>query len=90
MWYPEPHDSGEPQIGDVGYVREGAFVRFFNIDTSKAEHVVSYWEPQFEIQDPLPADVFRVDKRRAPLGPGPYVSQGVQEKEIRGSVSASA
>ena len=44
LWYPEPHDStGEPQIGDVGYVRQGAFIRLFNINTSRSEHALDFW-----------------------------------------------
>lgn len=31
LWHPEPNSTGEVQIGDVGYIFEGAFVRLFNI-----------------------------------------------------------
>ncbi|EKM58888.1 uncharacterized protein PHACADRAFT_249001 [Phanerochaete carnosa HHB-10118-sp] len=42
LWYPEPHVTGEPQIGDVGFARRGAFVRLFNLDTSAPEKKVTY------------------------------------------------
>ena len=88
LWYPEPHDSGEVQIGDVGYVHQGAFIRAFNINTSEDKHKVTWWKKRFEITEPPPEDVFVLDKRGRPIEDGPYLSRGVQEKEIGGSVSA--
>ena len=87
LWYPEPHDSGEPQIGDVGYVRKGAFIRFLNINTSKPEHNVTFWGSPLEVPDPLPEDVFRLDRRHAPLIATHYISRGVQKREMQGSIS---
>ena len=37
MWYLEPHATDEPQIGDIGMVEEGAFVRLCNIHQNKAD-----------------------------------------------------
>ena len=31
LWIPEPTEQGEVLIGDVGYVRRGAFYRLFNV-----------------------------------------------------------
>ncbi|EKM58867.1 uncharacterized protein PHACADRAFT_248967 [Phanerochaete carnosa HHB-10118-sp] len=87
LWRPEPHITGEPQIGDVGYVSEGAFVRLFNINNTTPEHQVSFWDTQFEIVPTLPPNVFRIDQRHDSIGPGPFCSHGVQEKETRGSIS---
>ncbi|EKM58787.1 uncharacterized protein PHACADRAFT_191123, partial [Phanerochaete carnosa HHB-10118-sp] len=52
LWYPEPHESGEPQIGDVGFMFEGAFIRLFNLDTSAAEKKVTFWDPPYKITEP--------------------------------------
>ena len=30
LWHPEPTKFGEVQIGDVGYIDDGAFYRLFN------------------------------------------------------------
>ena len=30
LWVPEPHSTGEVQIGDVGYISEGQFIRVFH------------------------------------------------------------
>ena len=90
LWYPEPHETRESQIGDVGYVQEGAFIRLFNINaSSKPEHQVIFWHAPFNTTNPLanPQYVFRPDKRRSPVSDGHYSSRGVQEKEMRGSVS---
>ncbi|GJE94295.1 WD40 repeat domain-containing protein [Phanerochaete sordida] len=90
LWHPEPHDTGEPQIGDVGYTREGAFVRLFNINTWAKEHAVASWEPKFDISEPLPLSVFCSDKRHAPIGPGRFPSRGVQEVEVEGGLTGGA
>lgn len=86
LWYPEPHDTGELQIGDVGYIRGGAFVRLFNINTSRPDHNVTTWRTPFTITDPLSADVFQLDRRDAPLTPGHYCSHGVEQIDIGASI----
>lgn len=30
LWYPEPSKFGEVEIGDVGFVDDGSFIRLFN------------------------------------------------------------
>ncbi|EKM58843.1 uncharacterized protein PHACADRAFT_248940 [Phanerochaete carnosa HHB-10118-sp] len=88
LWYPEPHDStGKPEIGDVGYVRHGAFIRLFNINTSEPDHRVGFWKPPFDITDPPTPDVFILDKRHRPIHHGHYPSHGVKKKELHGSLS---
>ena len=89
LWYPEPHESGEVQVGDVGYIREGAFIRLFNIDVSAPEKKVTFWRKAFEITDPPPPDVFQLDRRSRPLVPDHYCSHGVERKETRASVDMS-
>ncbi|EKM49129.1 uncharacterized protein PHACADRAFT_154680 [Phanerochaete carnosa HHB-10118-sp] len=90
LWYPEPHESGEPQIGDVGFMFEGAFIRLFNLDTSAAEKKVTFWDPPYKITEPVPPDVFKIDRRRQPLVPGSYRSHGVESKEIHASADVTA
>ncbi|EKM58833.1 uncharacterized protein PHACADRAFT_248928 [Phanerochaete carnosa HHB-10118-sp] len=82
LWYPEPHESGEPQIGDVGFIHEGAFIRLFSLDTSALEKKVKFWPKLFEVTEPLPPDVLQLDRRRSPLVPGHYCSHGVESKEM--------
>lgn len=31
LWYPEPDESGELELGDVGYIENGRFYRLFNV-----------------------------------------------------------
>ncbi|EKM56560.1 uncharacterized protein PHACADRAFT_253759 [Phanerochaete carnosa HHB-10118-sp] len=85
LWYPEPHDSGEPQIGDVGFISGGAFVRLFNLDTSAPEKKVVEWDPPFDITDPLPSGVLKIDRRRRPLVPAHYRSHGVESRQVHAS-----
>ncbi|EKM58830.1 uncharacterized protein PHACADRAFT_248924 [Phanerochaete carnosa HHB-10118-sp] len=85
LWYPEPHESGEPQIGDVGFISEGAFIRLFNLDTSAPEKEVKFWNPPYKITEPVHPDVFKVDRRHRPLVPGNYRSNGVESKEMHAS-----
>ncbi|GJE94290.1 WD40 repeat domain-containing protein [Phanerochaete sordida] len=87
LWRPEPHDTGEPQIGDVGYVREGAFVRLFNINISAAAYQVEGWHPQFKIEEPPSLGVFRVAQYTASLMAGSLKSRGVEEVEISGKLT---
>ncbi|EKM58841.1 uncharacterized protein PHACADRAFT_248938 [Phanerochaete carnosa HHB-10118-sp] len=87
LWHPEPHETGEPQIGDVGYVSRGAFIRLFNINTSKEDYAVTFWDAPFEPTDTLPEGVFRADRRHAPIAPDQYRSRGVYRRETSGSVS---
>ncbi|GJE97235.1 WD40 repeat domain-containing protein [Phanerochaete sordida] len=89
MWYPEPHESGEPQIGDVGFLKEGAFIRLFNLDTAAPEKKVTYWDPPFEISDPPPRGSFKIDHRARPLVPRHYRSHGVQRQRYHASASLS-
>lgn len=89
LWYPEPHDTGEPQIGDIGYVSDGAFIRIFNLNQAKSEHKVPVgcWHKPFENTEAIPEEVFRPDRRHRPISDGPFVSRGVVKRETRGSIS---
>ncbi|EKM58892.1 uncharacterized protein PHACADRAFT_88567 [Phanerochaete carnosa HHB-10118-sp] len=89
LWYPEPHKSGEPQIGDVGFIREGAFIRLFNLDTSAPEKKVTFWPTPFEDIEPLPPNVLQVDPRSRPLAPDHYSSHGVESKGVHASANVT-
>ncbi|EKM58798.1 uncharacterized protein PHACADRAFT_191130 [Phanerochaete carnosa HHB-10118-sp] len=90
LWYPEPHESGEPQIGDAGFVHEGAFIRLFNLDTSTSEKEVKFWEPPFEIIEPLPRGVLKIDRRQRPLVPDQYCSHGVESRQMTAGANVTA
>lgn len=40
LWFPEPHKTGMPQMGDVGFFTAGAFRRLFSLNSEEPEHVV--------------------------------------------------
>ncbi|EKM58913.1 uncharacterized protein PHACADRAFT_249030 [Phanerochaete carnosa HHB-10118-sp] len=89
LWYPEPHVTGELQIGDVGFIRRGAFVRLFNLDTSAPEKKVTFkWRKPFKNLEPLPADMLEIDSRSSPLVPKHYCSHGVEAREVHTSADA--
>ena len=92
LWFPEPHNTGEPQIGDVGYINKGAFVRFFNLNPS-SKHGVTWWNSRksftpFEPTTPPPEGVFDTpESRENALLPGHYRSHGVDFSEVSGTVN---
>ncbi|GJE97233.1 WD40 repeat domain-containing protein [Phanerochaete sordida] len=91
LWYPEPHDTGEPQVGDVGYLSDGAFVRLFNLDTSDPNKKVTYWKPRsFVVDEELPEGVLKIDRRRQPLARGEYSSHGVEKRKVHASADITA
>ncbi|EKM51722.1 uncharacterized protein PHACADRAFT_262040 [Phanerochaete carnosa HHB-10118-sp] len=90
LWYPEPHESGEPQIGDVGFLLRGAFIRLFNLDTSLPERKVSFWHTTFEDIEPLPPRAFQIDRRHRPLVPDSYRSHGVENTRVHSSEDINA
>ncbi|GJE94299.1 WD40 repeat domain-containing protein [Phanerochaete sordida] len=87
LWHPEPHQTGEPQIGDVGYLREGKFVRLFNINISAISYQVKEWSPRFKIEEALSLDVFRVAKSHATLIAGQLKSRGVERIQLHGEIT---
>ncbi|EKM56571.1 uncharacterized protein PHACADRAFT_66257, partial [Phanerochaete carnosa HHB-10118-sp] len=94
LWYPEPHASGEPQIGDVGFIRKGAFIRLFNLEgldpSAPQKKKVVFWDPTFKTAEPLPPGVLKIDPRRRPLVPAHYRSHGVESRQSNASADISA
>ena len=88
LWRPEPHAStGEPQIGDVGYMSEGAFIRLFSLNPSlKPEQQVTFWSRPFKPTALLDPEVFRELDRREALRPGHYTSHDVHRLKLSGSL----
>lgn len=82
LWYPEPHETGEVQIGDVGYIFEGAFIKLFN---TVSETQDSRFYGQFET--PLRLEKHEVESRERVLNRGPLNSRSVVCK--RAEVKAS-
>lgn len=79
LWYPEPHESGEVQIGDVGFLKEGAFIRLLNVDIDSPTHAVTYWPNPFS-PEALPPGVLNIlDKRKNALDSGQLTSKGVEK-----------
>ncbi|EKM58891.1 uncharacterized protein PHACADRAFT_191205 [Phanerochaete carnosa HHB-10118-sp] len=77
LWYPEPHRSGEPQIGDVGYIRDGAFIRLFNLDTSTPEKKVTFWPTLFEDIELLPPNVLQGRECISKFASGPATFESI-------------
>lgn len=87
LWFPEPHDTGEVQIGDVGYIHEGAFVRLFNVNSADPSHAVTRWPLKFKPAD-LPSNALIIEPRHNALGPGRIRSKGVEESRVALSAQA--
>lgn len=86
LWFPEPHSSGEIQIGDVGYIAEGAFIRLFNV-ISPEEFPV----PDSELPDGFESlqapRVRHMDERKRALAPGHHNSKSVVCTRVEASAS---
>jgi len=86
LWEPEPRDSGEVTIGDVGYIHRGAFYRMFNASR----------DPQDELNQTLGVpDEFEkfaigtlVPQRSAgAIGAGPLASKTLKRIELKADAS---
>ncbi|GJE99616.1 WD40 repeat domain-containing protein [Phanerochaete sordida] len=83
LLYPEPDPvDGEVQIADVGFFREGAFIRLFNLDTSTQEKAVKGQDhldlEQFPLEHPI-----KIKHTSAKIFPGDLCSHGVQKMDVR-------
>ena len=87
LWRPEPHaGTGKPQIGDVGYMSEGAFIRLFSLNPSlKPEQQVTFWPKPFKPATLLDPEVFDQLNKREALRTGHYPSHGVYRLKLGGS-----
>lgn len=82
QWFPEPHSTGEVQIGDVGYIKNGQFVRLLNVCQGVAP--IGFWPKRFKDVEPVPNDILLVEVCE-PFPSGRYYSEGVEEVQIEGS-----
>ena len=87
LWYPESHNTGEPQIGDVGYMSGGSFIRLFSLNSSlKPEQQVTFWPTPFTPAQLDPGVFEQLDKREA-LRPDHYLSHGVYRRKLSGAAN---
>jgi hypothetical protein len=74
LYYPEPSsEDGPVEIGDVGYTRQGAFCRLFNVGRSPNDPRQTLGVPEGF----MPMDIGRVLHYEAALEPGPLHSKTV-------------
>ncbi|EKM48633.1 uncharacterized protein PHACADRAFT_266239 [Phanerochaete carnosa HHB-10118-sp] len=89
LWYPEPTEGsfGEVEIGDVGYVSEGAFIRLFNA-LHPADHPINvHGVPEgFVMLEPNPS-LLRSDKQH--ISPGPICTATTSHREVTAEVEGS-
>lgn len=74
LWQPEPTKFGEVQIGDVGFLWEGAFMRLFNALSKEGlpENV-----ELLHLQDKL------FHERQEAIPPGPLHSRTLQAVDVK-------
>lgn len=87
IWFPEPHATGEVQIGDVGCIVEGAFIRLFNVISPDKYPVPDSDLPEgFEpLQEPR---LRYIDSRDRALAPGHHHSKSVLCRKVQLDASA--
>ena len=87
LWFPDGLDGKPPvDFTDVGFIRQGAFIRLFNA-ARKSDHPEQgpFPPPQHE---PMPSDRMYFDPRQQVLTPGPHGSHSIQTKKISTGASA--
>ena len=81
LWHPEPAEPfGEVEIGDVGYVSEGAFIRLFNAMRPADDAINAKGVPaSFVMLEPNP-DLLRSGEHH--LSPGPICTTTTSYREV--------
>lgn len=84
LWDPEPTNPGTPvQIGDVGFIRRGKFLRLFNAMKPADDPSQEFGVPEYH--EPLSPKVLKyVEKTRDPVN---YCSAGVRVEAVPGYYS---
>jgi hypothetical protein len=73
LYYPEPPEEGPVEIGDVGYTKQGAFCRLFNVSRAADDSAQLLGVPEgFK-----PLNMGRIRHYEAALEPGPLHSRTI-------------
>lgn len=86
LWYPEPSESGEVEIGDVGFLQDGGFHRLFNITVDETHPFNKDGVP--EGFTPL-TDKPRINFRPGDIPKGPLTSRHVSCTSIDLNIEGS-
>ena len=81
LWSPAPTDNGEIQIGDVGYIENGRFIRILNVRPDDVPPV-NFCGHTFSAQEPL-TDTKALLIQNDSLVAASYTSRGVEKTEIQ-------
>jgi hypothetical protein len=87
LWEPDPGQEPAVQLGDVGYLKDGGFIRLFNASKSPDDPSNALGVPEgYEPLTVNPSDI----RRRSPLPKKPeYISsEGVVDKGAEISASS--
>lgn len=86
LWYPEPSERGEVEIGDVGFLYNGGFHRLFNVTVDSDHPFNANGVPEgFE---PLPSNKSRFsDRRSEDIPPGIISSSSIGCINLEGKFS---
>ncbi|KAF7797953.1 hypothetical protein EIP86_009160 [Pleurotus ostreatoroseus] len=86
LWYPDPEANGEVEIGDVGIVQEGRFLRLFNAvkgEGSDADTIPDGFKP-------LTFPSRLRDERKSLVEPGSLASASIKFIDVEGSAHQGA
>lgn len=90
LWVPEPGETGEVRVGDVGYIDDqGAFVRLLYVRTGDPDYErnkVTYWRQTLKDFESLSEDIVYAPRTQNPLAAGTYPSHGVEQTSIDAAV----
>lgn len=89
LWHPEPTSHGETLLGDVGYMRDGAFQRLFHAMLPADDPINAHGVPEgFEVLQLDKTELFHSDDQYLPAGP--ICSAAVVKQNVSGALGASA
>ncbi|THH02772.1 hypothetical protein EW026_g167 [Hermanssonia centrifuga] len=81
LWSPEPSKFGEVEIGDVGFIQDGAFFRLFNVTVAKNHPLNEHGVPDDFVKLELNSLLHNVIDHH--LDEGPLSSRSVTTTSIR-------
>ncbi|KAF8575467.1 hypothetical protein K439DRAFT_1369932, partial [Ramaria rubella] len=83
LWDPDPQNEPAVEIADVGYIKNGAFVRLFNASRPYGDKSNKYGVPEFYV----PLEIGEIQERATIPAKVPIKSESVVQIDIEASFS---
>ncbi|PCH36243.1 hypothetical protein WOLCODRAFT_166779 [Wolfiporia cocos MD-104 SS10] len=89
LWSPEPLEQGEIDIGDVGWIQDGRFIRLINTFESPQSPINEYWKSlrDFETLDRTALEPFIINQPRR-ITADVLLSNGISKVDVGAGIQA--